>query len=344
MARVEKAGGAAPNRSQAGAKKAVSPAASRAAKAPAAARDKAKADGHGANGAARQAGKPPVVKGKPEAVAKAAPAKRPPQKAPAPAPAKSAAPRPAAKAAAPAGPVVKGTAAKTPAAKAPASKAAVTKVPPAKAAAPPKDAPVKDAPVKDASVKEAAVKAAAAKAPVPAKDAPGKEPAAKVAAASKQAAPVKAGATAKEAGGGNGAAPAKAAPRKEPPRRTPGGDKFFAEQRQLLLEERATHMRQAESLKEEADALAAEMEPGESEFGEEGGEGGNLSIERELDLVLSAQAKAAVDEIDRALAKIEAGTYGLCEKCGKEIPRARLKALPHAPLCVACKSGGLSRR
>src|SRR5579871_5404047 len=329
MARVEKAGGAAPNRSQAGAKKAVSPAASRAAKAPAAARDKAKADGHGANGAARQAGKPPVVKGKPEAVAKAAPAKRPPQKAPAPAPAKSAAPRPAAKAAAPAGPVVKGTAAKTPAAKGPASKAAVTKVPPAKAAA-----PAKDAPVKDASVKEAAVKAAAAKAPVPAKDA----------AASKQAAPVKAGATAKEAGGGNGAAPAKAAPRKEPPRRTPSGDKFFAEQRQLLLEERATHMRQAESLKEEADALAAEMEPGESEFGEEGGEGGNLSIERELDLVLSAQAKAAVDEIDRALAKIEAGTYGLCEKCGKEIPRARLKALPHAPLCVACKSGGLSRR
>jgi DnaK suppressor protein len=137
---------------------------------------------------------------------------------------------------------------------------------------------------------------------------------------------------------------AKTAVRKEIPRRTGPLDKFLLEQRQLLFEERATHLRQAESLKEEADALAAEMEPGESEFGEEGGEGGNLSIERELDLVLSAQAKASVEEIDRALVKIEIGTYGVCEKCGKEIPRARLKALPHAPLCVACKSGGLSRR
>jgi DnaK suppressor protein len=122
------------------------------------------------------------------------------------------------------------------------------------------------------------------------------------------------------------------------------GDRFLAEQQALLLEERSSHLRQAESLKDEADALAAEMEPGESEFGEEGGEGGNLSIERELDLVLSAQAKFAVDEIERALVKIENGNYGLCEKCGKEIPRARLKVLPHAPLCVACKSGGLSRR
>jgi DnaK suppressor protein len=140
-------------------------------------------------------------------------------------------------------------------------------------------------------------------------------------------------------------APAKsAAPVKAPPARHVLDDKFLAEARELLMTERASHVRQADALKEEADTLAAEMEPGESEFGEEGGEGGNLSVERELDLVLSAQAKAAVDEIDRALAKIAHGTYGICEKCGKEIPRARLKIIPHAPLCVACKSGGLSRR
>jgi DnaK suppressor protein len=144
----------------------------------------------------------------------------------------------------------------------------------------------------------------------------------------------------------NDGAKAAAGPVKKAPTRSRSEplDKFLAEQRQLLFEERATHLMQAESLKEEADALAAEMEPGESEFGEEGGEGGNLSIERELDLVLSAQAKAAVEEIERALAKIESGTYGLCEKCGREIPKARLRVLPHAPLCVACKSGGLSRR
>ncbi|MHB8465257.1 MAG: TraR/DksA family transcriptional regulator [Acidimicrobiales bacterium] len=121
-------------------------------------------------------------------------------------------------------------------------------------------------------------------------------------------------------------------------------DKFTLEQQALLRQERDAHVSQAQALKEEADALAAEIGPGESEFGEEGGEGGNLSVERELDLVLSAQARAAVEEIDRALVKIDNGTYGRCEKCGREIPRARLRVLPHAPLCVACKSGGLSRR
>jgi DnaK suppressor protein len=142
------------------------------------------------------------------------------------------------------------------------------------------------------------------------------------------------------------AAPVVAAPpaARVAPKPNPVHDRFLVEQRELLMYERESHVSQAESLKEEADALAAEMEPGESEFGEEGGEGGTLSVERELDLVLSAQAKNSVEEIDRALAKIDLGTYGLCEKCGKDIPRARLKVLPHAPLCVACKSGGLSRR
>jgi DnaK suppressor protein len=121
-------------------------------------------------------------------------------------------------------------------------------------------------------------------------------------------------------------------------------DKFLLEQRELLFAERDTYTRQAEELKAEADQLATEMEPGESEFSEEGGEGGNLSVERELDLRLSAQAETAAAEIERALAKIEAGTYGICEKCGQPIPKLRLRALPAAPLCVACKSGGLSRR
>ena len=139
-------------------------------------------------------------------------------------------------------------------------------------------------------------------------------------------------------------APAPAAPPVAKRVRKPVLDKFLLEQRELLRAELDQYVRQAEELKADADQLAAEMEPGESEFGEEGGEGGNLSVERELDLRLSAQARTAAAEIERALAKIEAGTYGLCEKCGQPIPRLRLKALPAAPLCVACKSGGLSRR
>ena len=119
---------------------------------------------------------------------------------------------------------------------------------------------------------------------------------------------------------------------------------FLAEQRTLLLTERASYTKQAEELKAEADSLALEHEPGDVQFDEEGGEGGTSNVDRELDLVLSAQARGAVVEIDRALAKIDAGNYGVCEQCAQPIPQARLKALPYASLCVGCKSGGLSRR
>jgi DnaK suppressor protein len=136
------------------------------------------------------------------------------------------------------------------------------------------------------------------------------------------------------------AAPAKA----EAPKRPPTLDKFLLEQQSMLEAERSDYLEKAAELKAEADSLALEHEPGDIQFDEEGGEGGTTNVDRELDLVLSAQARAAVDEIDRALGKIATGTYGLCERCGKEIPRPRLKALPYAALCVQCKSGGLSRR
>jgi DnaK suppressor protein len=131
---------------------------------------------------------------------------------------------------------------------------------------------------------------------------------------------------------------------KAPKARPAVTDKFLLEQQGLLRAERATYVEQAEALKAEADSLAQEMEPGDVQFDEESGEGGTVTVDRERDLALSAQARAAVEDIDHALAKIEAGTYGLCEGCGQPIPRARLKALPQARLCVTCKSGGLSRR
>jgi DnaK suppressor protein len=133
-------------------------------------------------------------------------------------------------------------------------------------------------------------------------------------------------------------------PAKKAIRRSGPNAKFLQEQRLLLESERAAYSRQAEALKAEADQLAEEMEPGDIQFDEESGEGGTMNVERERDLALSAQAQTAIEEIDRALAKIDAGTYGICEQCGQPIPKARLKALPYAALCVACKSGGLSRR
>lgn len=123
-----------------------------------------------------------------------------------------------------------------------------------------------------------------------------------------------------------------------------GDGAFLDQQRQALLEERATYVEQARLLRAEAEALVAEMEPGDVQFDEESGEGGTTTVDRERDLVLSAQALAAVEEIDGALEKIGTGRYGVCEGCGELILRARLEALPFARLCIACKSGGLSRR
>ncbi|HUC15812.1 MAG TPA: TraR/DksA family transcriptional regulator [Acidimicrobiales bacterium] len=121
-------------------------------------------------------------------------------------------------------------------------------------------------------------------------------------------------------------------------------DLFLNHQRVLLMAERNNYTRQAEELRAQAEALALEHEPGDVQFDEEGGEGGTANVDRELDLHLSAQAQAAIEEIDAALVKIAEDTYGFCESCGNPVPKARLEALPHARLCVSCKSGGLSAR
>jgi RNA polymerase-binding transcription factor DksA len=121
-------------------------------------------------------------------------------------------------------------------------------------------------------------------------------------------------------------------------------DKFLEGQLADLERERATYLRQAESLQAEADSLTEDREPGDVQFDEESGEGDTLAVERERDLALSAQASAAVEEIDIAIAKIHDGTYGVCENCNAIIPKERLRALPHAALCVQCKSAGFSRR
>ncbi|MGD0439991.1 MAG: TraR/DksA C4-type zinc finger protein [Acidimicrobiales bacterium] len=137
---------------------------------------------------------------------------------------------------------------------------------------------------------------------------------------------------------------AKAPAAKRPAEGYAKDERFLASQRAALLRERATYLEQAASLKAEAEALVEEMEPGDIQFDDESGEGGTVTVDRERDLALSAQALGAVEEIDHALAKLDNGTYGICENCGKTIVKARLEALPYARLCIDCKSGGLSKR
>ena len=62
------------------------------------------------------------------------------------------------------------------------------------------------------------------------------------------------------------------------------------------------------------------------------------SLELEKRLVLEKRITDQLAEIEHALAKFEAGTYGLCDNCGKPIDPARLEALPQANLCLRCKT------
>jgi RNA polymerase-binding transcription factor DksA len=61
-------------------------------------------------------------------------------------------------------------------------------------------------------------------------------------------------------------------------------------------------------------------------------------LERELAEAGTARAREALSDIDHALERLDAGTYGFCESCGKPIPKARLQAFPAATLDVACKT------
>jgi RNA polymerase-binding protein DksA len=59
--------------------------------------------------------------------------------------------------------------------------------------------------------------------------------------------------------------------------------------------------------------------------------------EREVANALAVRTAAVVDDLDDALARLDAGTYGACEPCGAAIPFERLEAIPLARLCVACQ-------
>lgn len=166
--------------------------------------------------------------------------------------------------------------------------------------------------------------------------------AAKAAKAPKKAAATK---TTKKAG----TAPKKAATAKTTKKATkkaaksPFGKKFIDEMKERLIAERAKYLHSAEEYRAEADALIEGREPGDVQFDEESGEGDTLAVERERDLALSAQARAAVEQIDAALDRIKAGTYGVCTASGLSIPQERLRAIPWAAERVEYKVGGLGR-
>ena len=67
---------------------------------------------------------------------------------------------------------------------------------------------------------------------------------------------------------------------------------------------------------------------------------GTNIVDRSRALALAELAATNAAAVDNALGRLSAGTYGTCEGCGTRIPLARLRALPEATVCVACKRAG----
>ncbi len=65
---------------------------------------------------------------------------------------------------------------------------------------------------------------------------------------------------------------------------------------------------------------------------------GTDAMERELAFMFASKSGRLIYHIEEALRRVKDGTYGKCFSCGKQINKARLDAVPHARLCIECKS------
>jgi DnaK suppressor protein len=106
----------------------------------------------------------------------------------------------------------------------------------------------------------------------------------------------------------------------------------------VQLEEQRVHLRR------EIEDQGADPDADEVAFVDDAGfSDRSHSTEERSRLISVARAlRSNLRDVERALAKIDGGTYGMCERCGDPIAAERLEALPWAVLCIDCKQKGVS--
>jgi len=132
-----------------------------------------------------------------------------------------------------------------------------------------------------------------------------------------------------------GRAPAHPAPATERP--MPPGDwtvEELAEVRTDLVREIA--VRQADYDRALADITRLQQSGGDG-AGDDQADAGSKTFEREQELSIANNRRDLLVQMERAMERLDAGTYGRCESCVQPIPKARLQAFPSATLCVRCK-------
>jgi RNA polymerase-binding protein DksA len=106
--------------------------------------------------------------------------------------------------------------------------------------------------------------------------------------------------------------------------------------RRMLLEERARVSHALEFLQGEHTSTI-EDETGEPRIDQHIADAATATLDREIGESLEVHEGYVLVEIDAALARIDDGSYGTCERCRGPIAEERLEALPHARLCIECK-------
>jgi len=107
--------------------------------------------------------------------------------------------------------------------------------------------------------------------------------------------------------------------------------------RRMLLDERERVRGAIEYLHQENPGSLEDESGEETSFDNHLGDTATVTYDREMDYTLEDNSEAVLAAIEKALVKIESGTYGICERCGQPIAPERLEALPYAELCIDCK-------
>jgi DnaK suppressor protein len=119
-------------------------------------------------------------------------------------------------------------------------------------------------------------------------------------------------------------------------------DKKLAELSAALEAERARLEHEISDLERDSATNLTDAS-GENNYRDHMADQGTATFGKELDMSLEGNARDLYDQVTAALARIEAGTYGTCVRCGAVIPFERLEAMPAAELCIACKEWEESR-
>ncbi|MCX4975265.1 TraR/DksA family transcriptional regulator [Streptomyces sp. NBC_00620] len=118
----------------------------------------------------------------------------------------------------------------------------------------------------------------------------------------------------------------------------PGEDPWTPEEvADARAELQSEALRLSSEISASEEALAGLMRDSGDGAGDDQADTGTKNITRESEMALNANAREMLEQTERALQRLDAGTYGLCENCGNPIGKARMQAFPRATLCVECK-------